>query len=66
MYLKSIGYTDTVLFPSIGKAGDVVLPYFLYLLVTHIKICCRLTKTFMVIDIRLTKWLETVHYPYIL
>jgi hypothetical protein len=27
MHLKSIGYTDTVLFPSIGKAGHVVLPY---------------------------------------
>ncbi len=28
MHLKSIGYTDTVLFPPTGKAGDVVLPYF--------------------------------------
>jgi hypothetical protein len=28
MHLKSIGYTDTVLFPPTGKAGDVVLLYF--------------------------------------
>jgi hypothetical protein len=28
MNLKSVGYTDTVLFPSTGMAGDVVLPYF--------------------------------------
>jgi hypothetical protein len=26
--LNSKGYTDTVLFPPTGKAGDVVLPYF--------------------------------------
>jgi hypothetical protein len=25
---KSIGYMDTVFFPSTGKAGDVILPYF--------------------------------------
>ncbi len=28
MHLKSIGYTDTVLFPPTGKAGDAVLLYF--------------------------------------
>ncbi len=28
MHIKSIGYTDTVFFPSTGKAGDEVLPYF--------------------------------------
>jgi hypothetical protein len=27
MHKKSIGYTDTVLFPSFGKAGYVLLPY---------------------------------------
>jgi hypothetical protein len=25
---SKIGYTDTVLFPPTGKAGDAVLPYF--------------------------------------
>jgi hypothetical protein len=27
MHLKSIGYPDTVLFPTIGKEGNVLLPY---------------------------------------
>ncbi len=27
MQQKSIGYTDTVLFPTIGKEVDVLLPY---------------------------------------
>ncbi len=26
MHLKSIGYTDTGLFPTVGKAGNVLLP----------------------------------------
>jgi hypothetical protein len=26
MYLKSVGYTDTVLFPNIGNAANVQLP----------------------------------------
>jgi hypothetical protein len=28
MHLKSVGYTDTVLFLPTGKAGDLVSPYF--------------------------------------
>ncbi len=28
LHLKFIGYTDTVRFPSTGKAGDVLSPYF--------------------------------------
>jgi hypothetical protein len=27
MYLKSAGYMDSVLFPTISKEGDVLLPY---------------------------------------
>jgi hypothetical protein len=27
MHLKSIGYMDTVLYPTIGKKGDVLSPY---------------------------------------
>ncbi len=28
MHLKFMGYTDTALFPSTGRAEDVLLPYF--------------------------------------
>ncbi len=27
MHLKSVGYTDTVLFPTIGNAANVQSPY---------------------------------------
>ncbi len=36
MHLKSIEYTDTVLFPTISKAGDVLLPY-----IGKSDICCK-------------------------